>query len=93
MRKKKELTEEMLINWWLVKYHNTTLEEIHKEHPNWTSKEFYAAFPVTDKQHDEWHDWMLKELQKYFKYSKKYVQRSSWAIYLNTAPSIKNDKK
>ena len=35
MRKKKQISEEDLINWWLEKYHNTNLERVMEEHPDW----------------------------------------------------------
>jgi len=92
MRKRKELTEEMLIDWWLTKYHNTTLKEVFAQHPDWTSKEFYPTFAVTEEQHNEWHDWMIKELMKYFCIGKKAARKDSWAIYLNTSPSVKTEK-
>jgi len=92
MRRKKELTEEMIVNWWLSKYHNTTLDEVFNKHPDWTNVEFYPAFEVTQEQHDEWYEWMIKELMKYFHCGKKYAQKNSWIIYLNTSPSIKDEK-
>ena len=35
MRKKKQLSDVDLINWWLEKYHNTNLEKVKEEHPDW----------------------------------------------------------
>lgn len=91
--KRKQLTDADIINWWLQKYHNTTIAEIHVLHPDWggegwDSRTFYNAYKVTQEQHDEWHKWMLTELQKYFRCSKKYVERHSWVIYLNTSPTV-----
>ena len=33
--KKKQISDVELINWWLEKYHNTNLEKIMEEHPDW----------------------------------------------------------
>jgi len=93
MRRKK-ITEEDVINKWLGDYHNTSLEQILKENPEWNedpqkyTRVFYDKYRVTQAQHDEWHDWMIDAIAKSYKMSKRYTKRSSWTIYLNTAPSI-----
>jgi hypothetical protein len=91
----KELTEEHLIDWWLNKYHNTSLKKIREEHPEWgdhnpeyTSHIFYDAYPVTQEQHDEWCEWAKKEVKKYFKLSKIGLNKSFGFIYLNTSPKV-----
>jgi hypothetical protein len=93
--KKKQLTEEDLINWWLTKYHNTTVAGVQKLHPDWThdnpkfdSRMFYEAYQVTEAQHDEWRAWAVEEYRKSFKLSKKGAERGFCWIYLNTAPMV-----
>ncbi len=89
---KKKLSEEDIINWWLEKYHNTNIEKVLKKHPEWAdgnhSRDFYDAYRVTQEQHDEWHEWMIKALMKEFGCKKKYAKKASWVLYLNTAPSV-----
>jgi len=99
-RKKKELTEEYLINWWLRKYHNTDLDEVFKLHPDWThdnpeysSHIFYSAYQVTQEQHDEWRAWAFEEFRKFQGLGKKYAERSFGFVYVNTSPMVKDDKK
>jgi hypothetical protein len=89
--KKPKLTADNIINWWLKKYHNTTLEEAYAKEPWTDSRVFYERYPVTKEQHDEWHEWMITALMKDTKMSRKYVERSSPFIYLNCAPNIKEE--
>lgn len=90
-----KLTEDDLLNKWLGDYHNTSLEQVIKEHPEWEeepqkhTRTFYEMYAVTQKQHDEWNEWMIRALAKDFKTSLKYMRGHSWAIYLNTAPNIR----
>ena len=92
------MTQDDLINKWLGDYHNTSLEEIVKANPEWEkhpeehTMEFYTEYAVTQEQHDEWNVWMIDTVAKHFKISKKYARKSSWAIYLNAAPSVKEPK-
>jgi hypothetical protein len=94
-RKKKELTEAMLINWWLEKYHNTNIDEVQKLHPDWTwdnpdynSRQFYETYPCTHAQHDEWYAWAIDAFAKFQGLGKKYAERGFCLIYLNTAPMV-----
>jgi len=98
-KRKPELTETDLIDWWLGKYHNTSIKQILEENPEWEAnpsdhtKEFYDKYRVTQDQHDEWRKWAIDEIAKRKRLSKKYVERKFWLTYLNTAPSvIKEDK-
>ena len=34
-----DITSEEIINWWLEKYHNTTLAKVKEEHPEWSKAE------------------------------------------------------
>lgn len=94
-KKKKELTQEMLIDLWLSRYHNTTLNEVIKEHPEWMdepqkhSKDFYNTYAVTQEQHDEWYDDAKKIVKDYYNLSKKEVNKQFMWIYLNVAPTVK----
>lgn len=89
---KKEPTIEDMINGWLKPYHNITIEEVDK---NWEgekdSRIFYARYPVTQEQHDEWYEWAIDTLSKHFKWSKKHTRRMFCIDYLNCAPTIKKE--
>lgn len=37
--KKSELTQELFINWWLEKYHNTNMNKAKEDHPQWKKAE------------------------------------------------------
>ena len=87
---KAKLTENDVINWWLKKYHETTIEKVFEKNPKLDSREFYKTHQVTREQHDEWREWLIKTLMKQTRLSRKYVKRSLWAVYLNTSPSVKN---
>ena len=98
--KKKKLTEDDLVNWWLGKYHNTNLADVFKLHPDWTrdnpeydSRIFYSAYPVTQEQHDEWRKWALEAFKKHFRLGKKAAERGFCFTYLNTAPMVVNARK
>ena len=77
-----------LVNLWLTKYHNTTIAQVEKAHPEWTHREFYAAYPVTQQQHDDWYNEAIELLHKHFRYSKKFIKKAFQFNYLDCAPSI-----
>ena len=96
--KKKDLTEEFLIDMWLKKYHNTTIKELLIKHPSWGedpqahTREFYEIYQVTQEQCDEWEKEAKKIVRKTLGLSKKYVDRSFSSTALNTAPRVKQSK-
>ena len=96
MAKRKELTNDDLINWWLEKYHNTNMDGVLKDNPDWdihskewNSRTFYQKYPVTQEQHDEWEKWAFNAFTKHFRVSKTYAKRAWPYTYLNVSPSIK----
>ena len=46
---KKQVEQKDLINWWLEKYHNTNLDKVMEENPDWKEKiqRFYSKYKVT----------------------------------------------
>lgn len=86
---------ETLVNWWLEKYHNTNLDKIKKENPEWEkdpekySRDFREKYAVTQQQHDEWEEWAKEYCRKKLRLTKRALIRGWWSIYLNTAPMIK----
>jgi len=79
------------MNYWLEKYHGTTIEKVLEEHPEWEedSRSFYSAYPVTYKQHDEWYEWAIKRVRKDYKLGRKAAEKEFTFAYLNLAPMIK----
>ena len=97
---KARLTEELFVNWWLEKYHDTNLDKVLENHPEWQddppshSREFYAAYTVTDEQHDEWYAWAIQKVMKHYRYGKKRAERDFCLPYLDVSPMVsKNQQK
>jgi len=95
---KQKLTADDILNWWLAKYHNTSIDRVFKDHPewdvhskDWNSRVFYEAYPVTQEQHDEWYEWVITTLMKEKGMGRKNTERNFSFVYLNTAPSVKKD--
>ena len=90
---KKQLNADDIVNWWLEKYHKTNLDKVKELHPEWMdgdhSREFYDTYAVTQAQHDEWYDWVIRTLAKHRRISLKAAKR--WFIwpYLNLSPTVK----
>ena len=91
-----KITQEDAINWWLDKYHSTSLEQILEENPAWAespskhSREFYQKYAVTQEQHDEWHEWFITTVMKQWRMGRKRAERNSTLDYLDIAPTIKD---
>ena len=92
---KRNVTIEYFINKWLKDYHNTNLDEVTKLHPEWENNprehihDFYKKYAVTKEQHDEWHEWAIKEIMRIWRISKKRAERAFTFDYLNCAPNTK----
>jgi len=91
----KKVKTEDLINWWLNKYHNTNLDQVKENHPEWLknpeehTRDFYEAYKVTQEQHDEWEKWAKDYTKKVTGIKGKLFNRSWGFVYLNSSPSIK----
>jgi hypothetical protein len=91
-RKRKELNTADFYNWWLSKYHNTTVEEIMEKEPELcTTVDWYKKYSVSPEQHDEWYEWAINTIADHFRCSKKTAKRMFCFDYLNVAPSIKDE--
>lgn len=96
----KKVNQDDLVNWWLEKYHNTTLDKVLEDNPEWKgtpsnhTRDFYNKYAVTQEQHDEWEIWAKDYTKKVTKVNKS-VFKNTWPwVYLNTAPNIiKHDTK
>ena len=88
--KKIKLTIENLINLWMTKIYNTTIQEEQSKNPGlFTSSEWYKQYPVTQQQHDEWEIEAKEVFRKFTKLNKKLVNRYWGLTYLNSSPYIK----
>ena len=88
--KKTKLTLEILINLWMTKIYNTTIQEEQNKNPElFTTSEWYKQYPVTEQQHDEWEIEAKEVFRKFTKLSKKLVDRYWGFTYLNSSPYIK----
>jgi len=87
-----------LIDWWLTKYHNTTLKEVEDTHPEWMedpqkhTRDFYQTYAVTKEQHDEWETWAKEYTKKITKIKGRIFDKSWCWVYLDVAPSIKQEE-
>lgn len=94
----KNFNIDSLVNLWLEKYHNTNIDKVLDENPLWRddpnkySRVFYEKYKVTQEQHDEWEKEAKELTIKQTKYSKKYLNRVWWSIYLNCSPTINQTK-
>lgn len=99
---KKNIDITDLQNAWLIPFYNTTVEEIYT--PDMDDREFFLSHRVPLWAHDLWRGWMYWKLYHmqvqwyaerrfpfFSRYSMpmKYIKRRSWGVYLNAAPTIK----
>jgi hypothetical protein len=89
---KTKITYDDAINLWLTKYYGIAVKDVMEQHPDWTHKDFYPTYPVTQSQHDEWYNEIINLLSKSTRMGKKYIKKSFAMDYLNCAPNIKDDK-
>jgi hypothetical protein len=90
----KQVNRDDLLNWWLMKYHNTNVEEVVEKYPKevLNSSEWFKLFPVTQEQHDEWVAWAKDHIKKVTKISKAMVERQWGYIYLDCSPYVKREE-
>lgn len=92
---KKKLTRDDVLNWWLQKYHNTTVAELAKTLPEdvKNSSDWFKLYPVTQEQHDEWYKWVVDALAKERRMSKTYIVKHFAFDYLDCAPYIEEKQR
>lgn len=89
----KKVERNEILNLWL-KYHNTTVEEVIKNHPKeiLESPEWFKLYPCTQEQCDEWEKEVKNLLRKEYKMSKRLIERGWWSIELDCSPYVENLK-
>lgn len=87
----KTIDRDIILNWWLEKYHNTNVEEVVKNHPKEVleSPEWFKLYPVTKEQYDEWKVWAKSYIKKELKLPNTLVDRRFWSIDLDCSPYYK----
>jgi hypothetical protein len=86
---KKQLNQEDFYNYWLVKFHGITVRELMEKEPELIkTPDWYKKYAVTQAQHDEWHEWAIDVIAKYYRCGKKAARMKFVWDYLNLAPSI-----
>jgi hypothetical protein len=91
----KQVYREDLLDWWLMKYHNTNVKELIDKYPKevLSSPEWFKMFPVTEEQKDEWVKWAKDHIRKTTKISKTMVDRQWHYIFLDCAPYVIEDEE
>lgn len=87
----KKVDDDVLMDWWLNKYHNTSIKEVVATHPVEVlmSSDWFKLYPVTQEQYDEWVKWAKGYIKKETKLSTKMVDRNFWSVELNCSPYVK----
>lgn len=86
----KQVKREILLNWWLQKYHNITVKEIIEKYDKniLMSANWFKMFPVTSEQELEWINWAKDYIRKETKMSKYMIERQWPYIYLDCSPYV-----
>lgn len=75
--------------WWLKKFHNTTIEEVARLHPEeCKSPDWFKLYPCTKEQEAEWRAWAIREAAKDNGISIKQATMGFWSIDLDCGPYV-----
>lgn len=91
-KKRKELTTDYLMNYWLEKGHGVTVEWLQENEgeliktPSW-----YKKYAVSAALHDEWYAWAIDEIRKHYRWSRQRAEKEFMFAYLNLAPGVKEE--
>lgn len=86
----KTIDREILLDWWLQKYHNTNCKEIIEKYPKeeLAQATWFKLFPVTQEQEDEWITWAKKYIKKTLRMSNEMLERQWPYVYLDCSPYV-----
>ena len=86
----KKIERNVLMDWWLQKFHNTNIEEVITTHPKEVleSPDWFKLFPCTQEQCDEWEMWAKDYLRKEGKFPQRMVDRGWGLVFLDCAPYV-----
>ena len=91
----KQVEREVLLNWWLQKYHNITVKEIIEKYDKETleSANWFKMFPVTPEQELEWINWAKGYIRKETGMKNKVLLERQWPyVYLDCSPYVVEDE-
>lgn len=91
-RRKKQLTADYLMNYWLEKGHGVTVEWLQENEAELIkTSSWYLKYAVSQELYDEWHAWAISEIMKHFKWGRARAERESALAFLNLAPAVKEE--
>lgn len=61
---KKRITYDDLMDWWLLLFHNTCVDELKPYYSKHDSDRFYRNFPVTERQYNMWKRWVFMAVRR-----------------------------
>lgn len=75
--------------WWLKKFHNTTIKDVVEKHPEeCKSPDWFKLYPCTKEQDAEWRKWALREAAKDNGISMTRAKQLFWSIDLDCSPYV-----
>jgi hypothetical protein len=87
--KKKDITQEFLMNYWLQKGHGITTAWLIEHEPELIkTPDWFRKYEVSQELHDEWYEWAIDILSKAYHTSKANTKKQFCYLYLNLAPSV-----
>lgn len=85
----KQVSREEMLNLWLEKYHNITVQEVLQKYPEeCKSPDWFKLFPCTPEQYQEWERQAKLICQKKYKIPKRYLEETWWIVSLSCSPYI-----
>lgn len=89
----KTVDREILLDWWLEKYHNTNCKKIIAKYPKEIlgSPEWFKMFPVTKEQETEWISWGKSYVKKTLRINDVLLEKQWPFIYLDCSPYVINN--
>lgn len=83
------LSEEDLIDLWLVPKYNISIKEVIKKYPRECAEgTWFYLFPVTQAEYDIWYDRAIEMIRKKTRFKKEYIERKFSFTSLNVAPYV-----
>lgn len=69
------------ISWHKVRYKDVAWSKW--EDMNWTWQAWYELYTATEKEWDEFREWLNKYIKNTCKVNKKIAEKEAWMLYLN----------
>lgn len=90
----KTIERKILLDWWLQKFHNTTVDEVIATHSKETleNADWFKLYPVTQEQEDEWVKWAKSYIKRTLRMGNAMLERQWPYVFLDCSPYVKNDE-